>query len=56
MDKILALGETEIEKHKFHQHKNQLSIYDVDTNKMFVYSRVAFHKKGFKYCLGYRDR
>ena len=28
--KVIKLGETEIEKHKFHQHKNPVLIYDVD--------------------------
>ena len=31
--KIITLNETEIEKHKFHQHKNSVLIYDVNMNK-----------------------
>ena len=31
--KIITLNETEIEKHKFHQHKNAVLIYDVNMNK-----------------------
>ena len=27
---IIKFDETEIEKHKFHQHKEPISLYDVD--------------------------
>ena len=46
-------GETETEKHKFHQHKNAISIYDIDINKILVSSKVSFGKKGFRYFIGY---
>ena len=46
--KILTFAETKTEKHKFHQHKNPLSINDVDINEMPVYSRASLGKKGFK--------
>ena len=32
---ITKFGETETEKHKFH-HKNLISLYDADINKMLV--------------------
>ena len=34
--KIISFGETEIEKHKFYQHKHSVSIYDIDINKILV--------------------
>ena len=51
----MAFGDTEIEKHKFHNHKNLIPIYDVDINKIIVSNRVSFGKKGFKYFIGYKD-
>ena len=30
-------------------------IYDVDTNKIIVFSNFPFGKKGFKYFIGYKD-
>ena len=42
-----------IEKHKFHQHKNSISIYGVDINKILVSNKVSFGKKGYKYFTGY---
>ena len=29
-EEIITFGETEIEKRKFHQHKNPISIYHID--------------------------
>ena len=46
MDKNTAFGHTEIEKHKFHRHKNAILMYDVDTNKIIVSNKVSFGKKG----------
>ena len=39
---IIKASENEIEKHKFHQHKNP--------------SKVSVVKNGFKYFIGYEDR
>ena len=47
--KIIASDEAEIKKHKSHQHKNLMSIYDVDTNKTLVSNKVSFRNKGFQY-------
>ena len=47
--------ETEIEKHKFHQQKHLISIYNVNINKILVSNKVFFVKKSFKYFIGYRD-
>ena len=32
--KIIKFGKTEIEKYKFHQQKNSISIYDLHINKI----------------------
>ena len=32
------LGKAEIEKHKIHQHKNPILIYDVDINEILLYN------------------
>ena len=43
----MMFGKTKIEKQKFHQHKNPVSIYDIDINKILVFSKVSFDKKKF---------
>ena len=47
-NKIITFGETEIEKHKYHQHKNPTLICDVDINKVVVSNKVSFGKNGLK--------
>ena len=49
------LGDTEIEKQKFHYHKKPVLIEDVDINKIITLSKVSFGKKGFRYFIGYKD-
>ena len=43
--KIITFGETEIKKHKFHQHKSPILIYNIDNNKILVCNKVSFVKK-----------
>ena len=45
----------ETEKHNFHQHKSSISILDVKIDRIVVYDKVPFGKKGFKYFIGYED-
>ena len=45
----------EIEKQKFHQHKNNFSMKNIDINKIVVSNKVSFGKKGFKYFISYKD-
>ena len=52
--KIIKLGDIEIEKPKFYQHKSPISINNTDINKIVV-SKVSFGKKGFKYFIGFID-
>ena len=46
----------EIEKHKFHERKNPISIGAVYINKLIVSNKVLFGKNGFKYFIGYEDK
>ena len=45
---IIALVDIEAEKHKFHQHKTPISIYDVNVDRIVVSKKVSFAKKGFE--------
>ena len=51
--KIIPFGNTEIERHKFHFHKNPTLIDDTDINKIVVSNKFSFSKKGFKHFIGY---
>ena len=56
MDKnVIKFGDTEIEKHKFHQRKSPILRNHIDINKIVVSNDVSFGKKGFKYSIGYKD-
>ena len=44
---MIKFGDAEVEKHKFHQHKNPISIYDVDIDKIVISKKVSFGKKRF---------
>ena len=52
--KIIKFAETDIEKHKFHQH-NPILICDLGINKILVSHKVSFCKKVLKYFIGYKD-
>ena len=52
---IIAFSNIDLEKHKFHQHKNPISVYDVNINRIVVSNMVHFGKKGFKYFICYKD-
>ena len=49
---IIKLGDIQIQKQKFHQHKGSISIKNVDIDKTVVSNEVPFDKKGFKYFTG----
>ena len=40
--KIIKFGDTEIEKHKFHQHKNPILITNIDINEIATFNKVSF--------------
>ena len=52
---IITFGNIEVKKHKFHQHKSPISIYDVYINRIPISSKFSFGKGGFKYSIGYKD-
>ena len=52
---VIKFDDIKIPKQKFHQHKRPISIKNVDIDKIVVSSKVPFVKKGFKYCIGYKD-
>ena len=52
---IIKLGDTEIEKQKFYQHKRPISIQNIDINNIVVPSKVSFGKRSFKYFIGHTD-
>ena len=46
MDKnIIKFDSTEIEKYKFHQHKNSFLVGNIDINKTVLSSKVSFGKR-----------
>ena len=53
--KIINFGDTDIQKYKFHQHKSPILINNIDVNKIVVFNKVSFDKKGLKYYIGYKD-
>ena len=55
LEKIIKLGDIEIQKQKFHQHKGPISIKNIDINKIVVSNKVSFGKNGFKYFIGDKD-
>ena len=51
---VTKLGNIEMEKQIFHQHKRPISIKDININKIVISNKVSFSKKGFKYFIGYK--
>ena len=45
--KIINFGNTEVEKHKFHQSKSPIPIDNVDVNKLIISNKVSIGKKDF---------
>ena len=46
-NKIIEFGNNEIKKQNFHQHKIPIPIKNIDVNKIVVFNKVSFDKKGF---------
>ena len=51
--KIITLGNVEVEKDNFYQHKIPISIYDVKIDRIAVSNKVLIDIKGFIYFIGY---
>ena len=45
MENIIKFGDVEIQKQKFHQHKEPISIKNIDINKVVVSNKVSLVKK-----------
>ena len=45
MENILKFGDIETQKQKLHQHKEPISIRNVDINEIVVSNKVCFSKK-----------
>ena len=52
--KIIPFGDTEIERHKFHCHKNLILIDDAYINKITVSNKISFGKECCKFFIGYK--
>ena len=53
--KTIKFGDTEIEKHKFYQHKSPILSNNIDINEIVVSNKISFDKKYFKQFIGYKD-
>ena len=51
---VITFGDTEIEKYRFHQLKNPITIYHEKIDRI-VPNKVPYCKKHFKYFLVYKD-
>ena len=51
MEKIIKFGDIETEKQNFHQHKEPISIENIDIDKITVSSNVPFVKKDWPLCI-----
>ena len=49
---IITSGDSEFEKHIFHQHKSPIPIYDVKIDRIVVSNKVPFGKKVLNILLG----
>ena len=43
----ITFSNTEIEKHKFHYHKNPILIDDIDVNEVILSDKAFFRRKRF---------
>ena len=55
MEKIVKFGDIESGKQNFHQHKEPISIKNIDINEIIISNKVSFGKNGFKYFIGYQN-
>ena len=55
MEKIVKFGDIETRKQNFHQHKELISIKNIDINKIIISNKISFGKNGFRYFIGYQN-
>ena len=49
---ILAFGNIEIEKNKFHHHESPAPLRDIEIEKVLISNKVFFSEKNYKYFIG----
>ena len=54
VEEITKFRDIEIHNQTFHQHKEPISIKNVDVDKIVVSNKASFCKRGFKYFIGYK--
>ena len=42
MEKVIKFGDIEIQTQKFHQHKEPVSIKNIDINRIVVSNKISF--------------
>ena len=52
---IIEFDDIEIQKQRSCQIKRLISMKNKDINKVLVFNKAFFDKKGFKYFIGYDD-
>ena len=53
---VIKFSYIEIQKQKFHQHQQPISIKTIEINKIVVSNKASFgKKKGFKWFIGYKN-
>ena len=55
MEKVINFGDIKIQKQKFRQHKETISMKNIDIKKIVVSNKVSFVQKRFKYFIAYKD-
>ena len=55
MEKIIKFGDIEIQKQKFHQNIEPISLKIIDIDKIVVSNKFSSGKKAFKYFIGYKN-
>ena len=55
MEKNIKFGDIEIQKQKFHQNIEPISLKIIDIDKIVVSNKFSSGKKAFKYFIGYKN-
>ena len=53
--KIIKFEDIETEEYEIHQYRCPTLIKDMDVNEIELSNKFLFHKKDFKYFIGYKD-
>ena len=52
---IVAFGNIQIEKHKFHRYKNSTFLKDVDNDNILISNKISSGEKHYRYFIGYMN-